>query len=67
MYHNGGFPPIYEGGQKETIQREFSAKNILSISQILVKHQHKPILNRVVQNNQKFNVIDNEPQHNKKK
>ena len=34
MYHNGGFPPIYEGGKKEVVQREFSAENILSISQI---------------------------------
>jgi len=34
-FHNGGFPPIFEGGKKEIIQREFSAENILSMSQIL--------------------------------
>ena len=39
MYHNGGFPPIFEGGKKETIQREFSASNILPLSQIFMKRE----------------------------
>jgi hypothetical protein len=60
MYHNGGFPPIFEGGKKETIQREFSAENILPLSQIFnissrpeIKFgRTKPIV---------FNLIDKEP------
>lgn len=60
MYHNGGFPPIFEGGKKETVQREFSAENILPLSQIynvstrpeIKFNRSKPIV---------FNIIDNEP------
>jgi len=65
MYHNGGFPPIFEGGKKETVQREFSAENILPLSQIFnvssrpeIKfNRTKPIV---------FNIIDNEPKFNTK-
>ena len=54
-YHNGGFPPIYEGGQKEVIQREFSPQNILSINQILnnnkpavIVRREKPVVYKLV-------------------
>ena len=69
MYHNGGFPPIYEGGKKEVVQREFSAENILSISQIfnnqLSSNSPKIIMKRsqpIV-----YNIIDTEPKISKKK
>jgi len=66
MYHNGGFPSIYEGGQKEVIQREFSSKNILPLSQIFNTSSQREIkLNRtqpIV-----YNVVDNKPVFNKKK
>ncbi len=64
MNHNGGFPPIFEGGKKEIIQREFSAQNILSINQILTAHNSK------VQKRSepmKFNTIDEKPIHHKNK
>jgi hypothetical protein len=59
MYHNGGFPPIFEGGKKETIQREFSASNILPLSQIFNTSTREIKLSRtqpIV-----FNIVDNEP------
>jgi hypothetical protein len=63
MNHNGGFPPIYEGGKKEVVQREFSAENILSISQIfnnqLSSNSPKIIMKRsqpIV-----YNIVDTEP------
>ena len=63
MYHNGGFPSIYEGGKKEVVQREFSAENILSISQIfnnqLSSNSPKIVLKRsqpIV-----YNIVDTEP------
>jgi hypothetical protein len=60
MYHNGGFPPIFESGKKETVQREFSAENILPLSQIfnissrpeIKVRRTKPIV---------FNIVDKEP------
>jgi hypothetical protein len=65
MYHNGGFPPIFEGGKKETIQREFSASNILPLSQIFNTPTREIKLSRtqpIV-----FNIIDDKPEFNKKK
>jgi hypothetical protein len=65
MYHNGGFPPIFEGGKKETIQREFSASNILPLSQIFNTPTREIKLSRtqpIV-----FNIIDNEPTFNTNK
>ena len=66
MNHNGGFPPIYEGGKKEVVQREFSAENVLSLSQILNTNKTSKLLVRrealVV-----FNVVDNKPKFRTKK
>jgi len=61
MYHNGGFPPIFEGGKVETIQREFSAENVLSISQILGRQSN--ISNVIVKRSEPivFNVVDKTP------
>jgi len=60
MNHNGGFLPIYEGGKKEVIQREFNAQNVLSLSQILSNNKSNKIIVRreepII-----FNVIDNKP------
>ena len=69
MYHNGGFPPIYEGGKKEVVQREFSAQNILSISQIFNNNQ-SPNAPRIILQRSKpivYNIIDNKPKLFKKK
>jgi hypothetical protein len=61
MYHNGGFPPIFEGGKKEIIQREFSATNILPLSQIFNTSSRREIkLNRTTPI--VFNVIDTKPE-----
>jgi hypothetical protein len=66
MNHNGGFPPIYEGGKKEVIQREFSAQNVLSLSQILNTNKTQKLLVRreepIV-----FNIVDNKPKFRNKK
>lgn len=66
MNHNGGFPPIYEGGKKETIQREFSAQNVLSLSQILNNNKTNKLLIRreepII-----FNIVDNKPNFKKNK
>jgi hypothetical protein len=59
-YHNGGFPPIYEGGNKEVVQREFSAENILSMSQILSKADKPEIVFKRVEPIV-FNILDNKP------
>jgi hypothetical protein len=63
MNHNGGFPPIYEGGKKEVIQREFSAQNVLSLEQILNKSP-----NIVIRREEPkiFNIVDKKPQFKKK-
>ena len=60
MYHNGGFPPIFEGGNKEIIQREFSADNVLSISQILGRN---PTSNLIIKRAEPivFNLVDKTP------
>jgi hypothetical protein len=62
MYHNGGFPPIYEGGKKEVVQREFNAQNVLSLSQILNKTDNVVIRRAepVV-----YNVVDQKPKFRK--
>jgi len=64
MNHNGGFPPIYEGGKKETVQREFSAQNVLSLSQILNNNKTNKVLIRreepII-----YNVVDKKPKFNK--
>ena len=62
MNHNGGFPPIYEGGKKEIIQREFSAQNILSLNQIM-NNENKVIIKRTEPIT--FNVIDKKPKFKK--
>jgi hypothetical protein len=65
MNHNGGFPPIYEGGKKEIIQREFSAQNILSLNQIMNNQDNK---NKVIIKRTEpitFNVIDKKPKFKK--
>jgi hypothetical protein len=59
MNHNGGFPPIFEGGKKEVIQREFSAQNVLSLSQILNNKSNKLIIKR--QEPITFNVVGSKP------
>lgn len=61
MNHNGGFPPIYEGGKKETVQREFSAQNVLSLTQIMSKqdNKNKVVIKRIEPVT--FNVIDKKP------
>ena len=64
MNHNGGFPPIYEGGKKEVIQREFSAQNVLSLEQILNKSSNKIVIRR--EELQTFNIVDKKPQFKKK-
>ena len=56
-FHNGGFPPIYEGGKKEVVQREFSAENILSMSQILNKAD-KPEIVFKREEPRVFNILD---------
>ena len=66
MYHNGGFPPIFEGGKKEILQREFSADNVLSISQILGRN---PTSNLIIKRTEPivFNVVDKIPNMGKVK
>ena len=64
MNHNGGFPPIYEGGKKEVIQREFNAQNVLSLEQILNKSSNKIVIRR--EEPQTFNIVDKKPQFKKK-
>jgi hypothetical protein len=64
MNHNGGFPPIYEGGKKEVIQREFNAQNVLSLEQILNKSSNKIVIRR--EEPQIFNIVDKKPQFKKK-
>jgi hypothetical protein len=64
MNHNGGFPPIYEGGKKETIQREFNAQNVLSLTQIMgTQDKSKVILKRTEPTT--FNVVDKKPKFRK--
>jgi hypothetical protein len=67
MYHNGGFPPIFEGGKKETIQREFSASNILPLSQIFNTSREAREIKLSRTQPIVFNIIDNKPEFNKKK
>jgi len=64
MNHNGGFPPIYEGGKKEVLQREFNAQNVLSLEQILNKSSNKIVIRR--EEPQIFNIVDKKPQFKKK-
>jgi hypothetical protein len=59
-YHNGGFPPIFEGGNKEVVKREFSAENILSMSQILNKTEKPEIIFKRVEPIT-FNILDKKP------
>ena len=63
MYHNGGFPPIFEGGKKEVVQREFSAQNILSISQIFNNNQSSNAPRIILQRSKPivYNIVDSEP------
>jgi hypothetical protein len=63
MYHNGGFPPIYEGAKKEVVQREFSAENILSISQIFNNQLSSNSSKIIVKRSQPIvdNIVDTEP------
>ena len=63
MNHNGGFPPIFEGGKKEVIQREVSAQNVLSLSQILNNKSNKLLIKR--QEPLTFNVVDSKPNFSK--
>jgi hypothetical protein len=56
-FHNGGFPPIFEGGKKEVMQREFSAENILSMSQILNKVEKPEIVFKRAES-RVFNILD---------
>ena len=65
MYHNGGYPPIFEGGKKEILQREFSAENVLSISQILNSSNRTNLVIKRIEP-VVFNLIDKEPSFNKK-
>jgi hypothetical protein len=63
MNHNGGFPPIYEGGKKDIIKREFSALNVLSLDQILNKNPSSVVIRRtepVI-----FNIVDKKPKFRK--
>ena len=66
MNHNGGFPPIYEGGKKEVIQREFSAQNVLSLNQIL-NTSSTTSSNYIMKRVQPvtYNIIDQEPKFKK--
>ena len=63
MYHNGGYPPMFEGGKKEIVHREFSAQNVLSISQILNNNLKS---NLVIKRAEPitFNLVDKEPSFN---
>ena len=63
MYHNGGFPSIYEGGKKEVVQREFSAENILSISQIFNNQSSSNTPKIIMKRSQPivYNIVDTEP------
>jgi len=63
MNHNGGFPPIYEGGKKETVQREFSAKNVLSLTEILSNNSPKIEFKRAEPVT--FNILDKKPKFRK--
>ena len=69
MYHNGGFPPIFEGDKKQTIQREFSASNILPLSQIFNTSREAREIKLSRTQPIVFNIVDNEPifKTNKKK
>lgn len=65
MNHNGGFPPIYEGGKKEIVQREFSAQNILSLTQIMNNQDNK---NKIVIKRSEpvtFNIVGKKPKFKK--
>jgi hypothetical protein len=64
MNHNGGFPPIYEGGKKEIVQREFTSKNILSLNEILNNNQSSKIEFKRT-NPITFNIIDKKPKFKK--
>lgn len=66
MNHNGGFPPIFEGGKKEVVQREFSAQNVLSLNQILSGNKSSKIIIRR-DNPEVFNILGKEPNFKKKK
>jgi len=64
MNHNGGFPPIFEGGKKEIVQREFTSQNVLSLNQILNTTSSKVEIKRtqpIV-----YNIIDQKPTFRKK-
>jgi hypothetical protein len=64
MNHNGGFPPIYEGGKKETVQREFSAQNVLSLAQIMNQdNKNKIVFKR--SEPVTFNIVDKKPKFRK--
>lgn len=65
MNHNGGFPPIYEGGKKEVVQREFSAQNILSLTQIMNNQDNKNKL--IIKRTEPvtFNIVDKKPKFKK--
>lgn len=66
MNHNGGFPPIFEGGKKEVVQREFNAQNVLSLNQILNSNKSNKVLIRreepII-----YNIVDNKPTFKKTK
>lgn len=64
MNHNGGFPPIFEGGKKEITQREFTSQNVLSLNQILNTTSSKVEFKRtqpII-----YNIIDQKPKFRKK-
>ena len=69
IYQNSGFPPIFESGKKETIQREFSASNILPLSQIFNTSREAREIKLSRTQPIVFNIVDNEPifKTNKKK
>jgi hypothetical protein len=64
MNHNGGFPPIYEGGKKETVQREFSAENVLSLNQIMTNQTKTNVIFKRTEA-MTFNILDKKPKFKK--
>ena len=64
MNHNGGFPPIYEGGKKETVQREFSAENVLSLNQIMTNQTKTNVIFKRTEP-MTFNIVDKKPKFKK--
>lgn len=67
MNHNGGFPPIFEGGKKEIVQREFNAQNVLSLNQILTNNKSSAL--KIIRREEPviFNIVDNKPKFKKTK